>query len=235
MMAEIRVMLTAAFKSAYLELVPRFERETGHTVTSIWVSTVDIMRRVKSAEAADVVIASAGAIDALIDESVVARGDRVDIATCGIALAVRAGAPKPGIGSGDALKRAMLDAKSIVYSTGPSGVYLAKLFERMGIAREIAPKVKIAQGEPTGAVVARGEAEIAFQQMSELLPVQGIDIVGPLSADVQETTVFSAGVIKASSLRPEAEALLAFFTAPSAAPVIERWGMQPLGRRVTKR
>ena len=229
-MAEIRVMLTAAFKSAYLDLVPDFERQTGHTVDSIWVSTVDIMKRLKSGEAADAVIASASAIDSLIGERLVAQGGRVDLATCGIALAVRAGAPRPDISSGDALRRAMLEAKSIAYSTGPSGVYLARLFERMGIAGEIASKMKQVQGEPTGALVARGETEIAFQQMSELLPVDGIDIVGPLSADVQETTVFSAGVLAAASEREAAEALLAFLAAPAAAPAITRWGMQPLGR-----
>lgn len=228
-MAEIRVMLTAAFKSAYLDLVPQFERESGHKVISLWVSTVDIKRRLEGGERADVVIASAGAIDGLIRDGLVAPGGRTDVATCGVAVAVRKGAAKPDVSSGEALKRAMLEAKSIVYSTGPSGVYLAKLFERMGIARDIQAKVKIAQGEPTGAVVARGEAEIAFQQMSELLPVEGIDIVGPLSLDVQETTVFSSGVLSASKAAEPAQSLLAFFTAPAAAPAIERWGMQPIG------
>lgn len=142
-------------------------------------------------------------------------------------MAVRSGAPKPDLRSGDALKRAVLAAKSIVYSTGPSGIYLAGLFQRMGIADAIKAKVKQVQGEPAGAVVARGEAEIGFQQMSELLPVPGIDIVGPLPADVQEITVFCAGVHARAKAPQEAKALVDFLTAPAAAPVIREKGMEP--------
>jgi molybdate transport system substrate-binding protein len=119
-------------------------------------------------------------------------------------------------------------AKSIVYSTGPSGIYLAGLFGRMGIAEEIKTKVKQVQGEPAGTVVARGEAEIGFQQISELLPVPGIDLVGPLPPDVQEITVFSAGVHVASKAPDAARALIKFFTAPDAAPVIRRKGLEPI-------
>lgn len=228
-MAEIRVMLTAAFKEAYLELVPGFERATGHEVTSLWVSTVQVMSRLQSwdaaADAADMVIMSAAGIDALMAADLVAA--RHDLATSGIGVAVRAGAPRPDITSGAALQRAVLAAGSIVYSTGPSGVYLAALFERMGIAAAIAHKVKQVQGEPAGAVVARGEAQIGFQQVSELLPVPGIDFVGPLPDDVQEITTFSAGILTASKVPHAARELIEFFTEPHAAPVIRRKGMEP--------
>jgi molybdate transport system substrate-binding protein len=228
-MARIQVMQAAAFKEAYLELAPRFERETGHEVSSLWVPTAQIMGRLQSpdaaADAADLVIMSAAGLDALIAAGLVHA--RTDLARSGIGVAVRAGASRPDISSGEALARAMLAAESIVYSTGPSGVYLAALFERMGIAGEIAHKVKRVQGEPAGEVVARGEAQIGFQQMSELLPVAGIDLVGPLPDDVQEITTFSAGVLVAAKEPEAARALIDFFTAPHAAPVIRAKGMQP--------
>jgi molybdate transport system substrate-binding protein len=224
-MAEIRVMLTAAFKEAYLELVPEFERATGHRVSSQWVSTVQIMDRLQSSDSADVVIMSAAGLDALIEAGLVVA--RTDLATSGIGIAVRAGAPWPDITSGAALQRAVLAAESIVYSTGPSGVYLAALFERMGVAPAIAHKVKQVQGEPAGAVVARGEAQIGFQQMCELLPVPGIDVVGPLPDDIQEVTTFSAGITVAAKDAAASRELIAFFTEPRAAPVIRRKGMAP--------
>lgn len=222
---EIKVMASAAFKEAYLELVPEFERTSGHKVVTSWVSTSQMMTRLKGGETTDLAILPAAMIDELKKLEVIAEG--FDIATCGVAVAVRAGAPKPDLSSGDALKRAVLAAKSVVYSMGPSGVYLAGLFQRMGISDEIKSKVKQIQGEPTGAVVARGEAELGFQQMSELLPVPGIDIVGPLPPDVQEITVFSAG-LHARATQPEAaKALVEFLTAPAAAPVIRKKGMEP--------
>lgn len=235
-MAEIKVMLSAAFKAAYLELVPQFEAATGHAVISLWVPSANIMSRSKAGEIVDLIISSRAAIDELASERLVGAAERMDLARSGIAVAVRAGDPKPDIGSGDALKRAVLAAKSIVYSHGPSGVYLARLFERMGITQQIRSKVKQVQGEPAGAVVARGGAEIGFQQMSELLPVPGIDILGPLSPDVQEITVFTAGIHARAEAPRAAKALVEFFTAPAASAVIARSGMEPLGRvAATKR
>ena len=226
-MAEFTVMASAAFKEAYLELVPEFERATGHRVATIWTPSAQMMSRLKGGEIVDLVILAADAIDELIELGKLAAGSRVDLARSGVAAAVRAGAPRPDISSGEALKRAVLAAKSLVYSHGPSGVYLAGLFERMGIAEQLKPKVKLVQGEPAGAVVARGEAEIGFQQMSELLPVPGIDIVGPLSADVQRITVFSIGLHVSAKAPDAARALVKFMTAPAAAPVIRRKGMEP--------
>ena len=226
-MSEIKVMASAAFKEAYLELVPEFERATGHKVVTLWVPSVQMMSRLKGGETVDLVIMSAASLDELIGAGIVAAGDRHDIARSGIGIAVRAGAPKPDISSGEAVKRAVLAAKAIAYSTGPSGVYLAGLFQRMGIADTIKDKVKISQGFPAGSFVASGEAELAFQQISELLPVPGIELVGPLPADVQQITVFSAGLHVGAKAPDAARALVKFLTAPAAAPVTRKKGMEP--------
>jgi molybdate transport system substrate-binding protein len=220
-------MLSAAFREAYLELAPEFERATGHRLLTHWVPSAEMMKRLKAGETVDLVILPAAAIDDLIECGRIVQGSRVDLAQSGIGVAVRAGAPRPDIRSGEALKRAVLAARSIAYSTGPSGVYLAGLFERMQIADALRNKVKIVQGEPAGAVVARGEAEIGFQQVCELLPVRGIDLVGPLPDDVQKITTFSVG-LHVDARQPEAaRALVGFITTPAAAAVIRSKGMEP--------
>jgi molybdate transport system substrate-binding protein len=202
-------MLSLAFKPAHLELVPSFERATGHKVVSLWVSTVNMLGRLQGGEAADLI------------------ADRTVLTRSGVGVAVKAGARRPDISSEEALKRAVLAAKSIVYSTGPSGVHLAGVFERMGISGEIKGRIKQVQGEPTAGVVARGEAEIAFQQLSELLPVPGIDIVGPLPREIQEITTFLA-VVPVKAKEPQAaKALIAHFKTPAAIEVIRKWGMEP--------
>ena len=224
-MSDIKVMLSAAFKEAYLELVPQFERGTGHKVESLWVPSVQMMSRLKGGETVDLVILSAAALEDLRQAGIVI--ERNDVAKSGIGVAVKAGAPGPDISSGEAVKRAVLAAKGIAYSTGPSGIYLMELFQRMGIAESIKSKVKQVQGEPAGGVVARGEAEIAFQQVGELLPVPGIDFVGPLPADIQQITVFSAGLHASAHAPDAARALVNFLKAPAAAPVIRKKGMEP--------
>jgi molybdate transport system substrate-binding protein len=218
-------MLSAAFKEAYLELVPQFERASGHKVENLWVPSVQMMARLKGGETVDLVILSAASLDELRKAGFIS--DRTDLARSGIGIAVKSGARKPDISSGEAVKRAVLAAKGVAYSTGPSGIYLMELFQRMGIAETIKSKVKQVQGEPAGGVVARGEAEIAFQQVSELLPVPGIDFVGPLPADIQQITVFSAGLHVKARQPDAARALVKFLKAPAAAPVIRRKGMEP--------
>jgi molybdate transport system substrate-binding protein len=224
-MPQIKVMLSAAFKEAYLELVPQFERASGHKVESLWVPSVQMMSRLKGGETVDLVILSAASLEELRKAGFVS--ERTDLARSGIGVAVKSGARKPDISSGEAVKRAVLAARGIAYSTGPSGIYLMELFQRMGIAEAIKSKVKQVQGEPAGGVVARGEAEIAFQQVSELLPVPGTDFVGPLPADIQQITVFSAGLHVKAAQPDAARALVKFLTAPAAAPVIRKKGMEP--------
>ena len=225
--AEIKVMQSAAFREAYLELAPEFERATGHKAVAIFAPGIQVMSRLKGGETVDLVIMAAGAIDELIQLGKMVPGSRVDLGKSSIGVAVRAGAPKPDISSGEAVKRALLAAKSIAYSTGPSGVYLAGLIERMGIADELMPKLRQVLGEPAGAPVARGEAEMGFQQMSELLAMPGIDIVGPLQPDIQKITVFSVGLHVGAKEPAAAKALVKFLTSPAAAPVIRKKGMEP--------
>ena len=226
--AEVKVLASNALKEAYLELVPAFERATEHKVATTWAGTNDIMKRMAAGETYDLVIMAGPSIDELVKQGKIVAGSRVDLAKSGIGVAVRAGAPKPDISSGDALKRAVLAAKSVAYSSGPSGVYLAGLFQRMGIADEIKPKVKqTSPGLPVGEVIARGEAEIGFQQVSELLPISGIDYLGPLPADIQHITVFSGGIHTGAKEAEAAKALVKFITAPAAVPVIKKKGMEP--------
>jgi len=169
-------------------------------------------------------------IDELIKQGKIVPGSRVDLAKSGIGVAVRAGAPKPDISSGEALKRTLLAAKSIAYSSGPSGVYLIGLLQRMGIADDIKSKVKqTSPGLPVGEVIARGEAEIGFQQVSELLPIAGIDFLGPLPPDIQHITVFS-GAIPTAAKQPDAgRALITFILSPAALPHIKHSGMEQGG------
>ena len=226
--ADIKVMASAAIKEAYLELVPQFEKSTEHKVSTTWAGTVDITKRLNAGEVFDLIIMAGSSIDAFIKQGKLVAGSRVDLAKSGVGVAVRAGAPKPDISSADAVKRAMLAAKSIAYSTGPSGVYLAALFQRMGIADQIKDRVKVgAPGVPIGEIIARGEAEIGFQQVSELLPVAGIDYIGPLPPDIQQITVFASGIHIGATQADAAKALVKFLTSPQAAPVIKKKGMEP--------
>src|SRR4051812_21406094 len=225
--SEIQVMSSSAMKAAYLELVPGFERVTGHRVVTHWIPGVDLMRRVKDGEVSDIVIMQRSSIEELIALGSIALGSRLDLARSGVGVAVKAGAEKPDISSAAALKRALLAVRAVGFSTGPSGVYILQLFERLGIADQLKGKVKQIKGEPVAAVVARGEADIGFQQISELLPVPGIDLVGPLPPDIQQITIFSAGVNVAAHEREAAQALIRFITAPDAAPVLKKSGLEP--------
>jgi molybdate transport system substrate-binding protein len=225
---EIKVLASAAVKEAYLELVPQFEKASGHRVVTTWSGTADIMKRIKAGENPDLVIVAANSLEELTQLGRITPGSRVDLAKSGVGVAVRAGAPRPDISSGEALKRALLSAKSIGYSSGPSGVYIASLFQRWGITEELKPRIKqVAPGVNVGELIAKGEADIGFQQVSELLPVQGIQFLGPLPPDIQITTVFSGGIPVGAKDPAGAKALVKFLTAPAAAPVIRKKGMEP--------
>jgi len=226
--AEIKVLSSTAIKEPFVELIPGFERSTGNKVVAMWAGTIDVLKRLQGGEVVDLVILSGPAIDELIKQGKIVPGSRVDLAKSGVGVAVRSGAPKPDISTADALKRSLLAAKSIAYSTGPSGVYLGGLFQRMGIADELKAKTKVsAPGVSVGEMVARGEAEIGFQQVSELLPVAGIDYLGPLPAEIQSLTVFSGGIHTGASQPDAARALVKYITSPEAVPVIKKKGMEP--------
>jgi molybdate transport system substrate-binding protein len=213
-------------REPYRELVPIFEKATGHKVTIDWGGTVDIVKRVSAGEIADTVVIPAARIDDFIKGGTLK--DRIDLARSGVGVAVRAGAPRPDISTADALKRALLAAKSIVLSSGPSSLYLPTMFEKMGIADALKPKIiQIGPGLPVGETIARGEGEIGFTQMSELMSVKGVTYLGPLPPEVQFTTVFSAGVHVAARAPDAARALLKSLTAPEAAAVLRAHGMEP--------
>ncbi len=224
--AEIKVIASNAVREPYRELVPAFEKITGNRVTIDWGGTVDIVKRVAGGEIADIIIIPAERIDDFIKQGRIVN--RIDLARSGVGVAVRAGAPRPDVSSVAALRNTLLAAKSIVLSSGPSSVYLPTLFQKMGIADELKPKIiKIGPGLPVGETVARGEGEIGFTQMSELMSVKGVDYLGPLPPGVQFTTVFSAGLHAAAPAPDAARALLKFLTSPQAAPALESHGMEP--------
>jgi len=224
---EIKVLSSLAHREAYLELVPEFERTSGHKVATTWAGTVDIMKRLTAGEVFDLVIVSSSSVDELIKQGKVSGG-RVDLAKTGIGVAVRVGAPKPDIGSADALKRALVAAKTVGYSTGPSGVYLTKLFERMGIADIVKAKTQqVPSGGTVGPIIASGQAEIGFQQISELVHVPGVDFIGPLPPEVQHVTVFSCGIHAGAKNPGAAKDLVRFLTSSANRPVFKKHGLEP--------
>ncbi len=233
--AEVHVVSSGGFAAAYRALAPEFERETGNTLIVGWGPSMGQTRdavpaRLARNEPVDVLIMVGYALGQLVDQGKVAASSRVDLAQSGIGVVVKAGAPRPEIGSVDALRRTLLAAKSIAYSDSASGVYIQnEMFKRMGIEAEMAGKARMIPAEPVGAVVARGEAEIGFQQISELRPIEGIDLVGPLPPGLQQVTVFSAGVLSGSREPEAAGALIRFLASPAAAGAIADSGMEPLG------
>jgi molybdate transport system substrate-binding protein len=225
---EIKVLSTQAPEQAYRELAPLFERSSGHKVTTVFTGTLDAKKRLAAGESYDLVIMAAPEIEALMASGKIVPGSRVDVARSGVGVAVRAGAPKPDIGSTEALKKTLLAAKSIGYSTGPSGVYLEKLFDRLGLADAIRPKLRqTPTGVFVGGLVAGGEAEIGFQQVSELSHFPGVDYVGPLPDAVQEITVFASGLQVGAKQPDAATAWIKFLTAKEAVPVFKKHGLEP--------
>jgi molybdate transport system substrate-binding protein len=232
--AEIKVMTSGGFTAAYNELTPQYEKLTGDKVMTAYGASMgnapdSIPSRLARGEPVDIVILAAPALDELIKQGKVIPGSRVDLVRSTIGMSVRAGAPKPDISTVEALKRTLLEAKSIAYSASASGVYLSTvLFPRLGIWDEIKGKSKRIESERVGTIVARGDAEIGFQQVSELLPIPGIDYVGPLPPEVQQVTIFSAGIAVGSKEPDAARTLVKYLSSPSAAPVIAKTGLEPI-------
>jgi molybdate transport system substrate-binding protein len=226
--AEVRVLSAQATEEAYRELVPQFEKASGHKVTTVFTGTLDANKRLAAGETYDVLIMSAPSIEEHTKGGKVVAGSRADLAKSGVGIAVKTGAPKPDISSTDALKKTLLAAKSIGYSTGPSGNYVVTMFQKMGIADELKGKLKqTPTGVFVGSIIASGEAELSFQQVSELSHFPGLDYVGPLPADLQFVTVFSGGVMSGAKESEAAKALIRFLTAPEAASAYKKRGMEP--------
>jgi molybdate transport system substrate-binding protein len=234
--SEVKVMISGGLAAAYKALTPDFEKSTGHHLTTAWGPSMGTTQdaipvRLQRGEPADVLIMVGSALGKLIEQGKVVADSRVDLVRSPIGMVVKAGAPKPDISTDEALKKTLLAAKSVAYSDSASGVYVGgELFQRLGIAEQMKGKSRMIPADPVAGVVAKGEAEIGFQQISELLPVPGADLVGPLPDDVQKITVFSAGVVVGSQDPAAAKALIAFLASPAAAPALRKSGLEPIGK-----
>ena len=232
--AEVKVMNSGGFAAPYKALAPEFEQQTHNKLEIAWGPSMGtthdaIPVRLARGEPVDVLIMVASALDDLVRQGKVVPASRVDIARSYIGMAVKAGAPKPDISTVAALKQTLLNAKSIAYSDSASGVYLATVgFKQLGIADQIAGKSHMIPATPVGEIVAKGEAELGFQQLSELMPVPGIELVGPLPDGVQKMTLYAAGVSVDSKEPAAAGAFIRFLTSPGVAPTVKSFGLDPI-------
>jgi molybdate transport system substrate-binding protein len=208
------------------ELAGRYQKDTGLTVNTEAAGGVDVAKRVQAGEALDIVVLASDAIEKLIAAGKVLAGSRVDLVKSGVAIAVRAGAPRPDISTENAVRSAVTNAKSLSYSTGPSGVYLEKMFERWGILSAIRSRIVVPPpGTPVGSLVANGTVELGFQQLSELKNLAGIDVIGLLPAAIQTITLFSGGIATACGDPDGARAVLEFMASAAATDLKQKHGM----------
>src|ERR1700748_2867704 len=232
--AEVRVMISGGLTAAFNALVPVFEKQTGNKVLvaygpSMGTTANAIPVRLERGEPADVLIMVGYALDDLAKKGRVEPGTAVELVKSPIGVAVKAGAPKPDISSADAVKRALLAARTIAYSDSASGVYVStEMFAKLGIAKEMEGKARKIPATPVGEIVAHGDAELGFQQISELKPVPGIDIVGQLPPELQKITVFSAGIASVSKEPEAAKALISFLASPEAHDALVNSGLDPI-------
>jgi molybdate transport system substrate-binding protein len=225
--AVIEVLSTLALRGVLTEVAADFLARTGLAVAAGYKSTNAQLLAISQGATADMAIITRPAIDRLVRAGKIVAGSAADIAQSGVGLAVRAGAPKPDIATVEAFKRTLLAAKSIAFSRiGASGIHFGEVIERLGIAAEVRRKAIIGDSY-VGEIAARGEAELAVQQISELMPVAGIDIVGPLPGDLQKISVFSAGIFTAARNPAGAAKLIAYLALPELAPILIRKGLSP--------
>lgn len=228
--AELKVLTAGAYRQVVVALVPEFEKQTGHTVTVVNDTAGALARRIEGGEAFDVVVVTPAVIEDLVKKGKVASGSQTNLAKVGVGVMVKAGAPRPEVGTVDAFKRALLDAKSVAYidpaSGGSSGIYIERLLERLGIADQIKPKSKLKQGGYVADLIVSGEAELGIHQISEIMPVAGVTLVGPLPADIQNYTTYAAGVGAGAKDREAATRFIKVLSGPTAAPVLKSKGME---------
>jgi molybdate transport system substrate-binding protein len=223
----LKLLSSMATRELLNDLVAQYQRASGQSVTSEAAGGVDVAKRVRAGEAVDVVILSSTAIDSLIAAGSLLPDSRVDLVKSGVSIAIRAGATRPDVGSEDAVKRAVLAARTLSYSTGPSGVYLEKLFERWGILAGIRERIVVPPpGVPVGSLVAAGKVELGFQQLSELMSLPGIEVLGPLPPPIQTITIFSGGISGGCAQPDAARALLGYLASPSMAQTKHQYGME---------
>jgi molybdate transport system substrate-binding protein len=229
--AEIKLLTAGAYKQVALELLPEFEKRTGHKVIVLNDTVGALVKRIEGGEAFDVVVVSPGAVEDLAKKGKVVAGSRVNLARVGVGVMVKEGAPRPDISTVEAFKNSLLAAKSVAYidpaSGGSSGIYLTGLFSKMGILDQIKPKAKLIHGGLVAEHIAKGEAEIGIHQISEILPVKGVTLVGPLPVEIQNYTTYAAGLGADSKVSEAASALIKALTGPPAEPVLKSRGMGP--------
>jgi molybdate transport system substrate-binding protein len=223
---QIKILSGGAMKSLMVEVVPLFERANGAKVEIKFALTSVLKKEIEDGATFDIALLPRPELDALVEAGKVAAGTQADITRSAVGLAVRAGAPKPDMGTLEALKRALQEAKSIGYSDGPSGAYIADLLVRLGIADEMRPKTRLTS-RPVAEIVAEGEAEIGMQQIVAILPVKGAELVGPLPSELQNIIVYAAGVAAASGQSGTARAFIAFMATPEVVRMIRAKGMEP--------
>jgi molybdate transport system substrate-binding protein len=223
----LKLLSSMAAREVLAELIKGFTAQSGQPVLATAAGGVEVAKRIQAGEDVDVVVLSDSAIDKLIAGSQL-RAGRVDLVKSGVAIAVRSGAPQPDITTEAAVKAVVMAASSISYSTGPSGVYLEKLFERWGILEDLRPRIVVPPpGIPVGSLVADGQAALGFQQLSELLNMPGIEVLGPLPAAIQTITTFSAGISVRCEQPQVAAQLLSYLRDPAATAVKQHYGMEP--------
>jgi molybdate transport system substrate-binding protein len=238
--AEIRVITSGAFTEAYKQLIPMYEQASGNKVISAFGASVgkapdSIPSRFERGEQFDVVILSEGGLEALMKEGKLIPGSRVDLARSQIGAAVRKGTPKPDISTVAALKKTLLDAKSIAYSASASGTYISsEMFAKLGVAEQMKDKAKRIFSERVGAVVARGDAELGFQQVSELIYFKELDFIGTLPDEVQQTIFFSSALVQGSTEQEAAKHLVRFLSSASVAPLVNATGLEAVGTPAKK-
>jgi molybdate transport system substrate-binding protein len=231
--AEIKVLTAGAFRQVLLALLPDFERTSGHKVTVENDTVGALTKRIAGGEAFDLAVLTPKAVDDLAKEGKFAAGSRANLARVGVGVVVKDGTPKPDISSLAAFKQALLAAKSVAYidpaAGGSSGIYVAGLLDKLGIAADVKPKAKLIPGGAVAEHVAKGEAELGIHQISEILPVKGVTLVGPLPAEIQNYTVYAAGIGAHAKESDAAKALLKTLTSPAAAEVLKSKDMEPAG------
>jgi molybdate transport system substrate-binding protein len=229
--AEVKVLTAGAFKQVVLALVPDFEKQTGNKVVVDNDTAGGLKKRIESGEAFDVAVITPAVVDELAATGKIAAGSRVNLASVSIGVVIKEGAPKPDVSTVDAFKRALLEAKSVAYidpaSGGSSGIYIDKLLERLGIADQVRPKAMLKKGGYVAELIVNGEAELGLHQISEIVPVKGAVLAGPLPKEIQNTTTYAAGLSASPQNKDAAQALIKMFSGPAAAAVLKTKGMDP--------
>jgi molybdate transport system substrate-binding protein len=231
--AEIKVLTAGAFKQVLLALLPAFEQQTGHKVIVENDTVGALGKRIEGGEGFDLAVLTPAAVDDLTRKGKFVDGSRKNLARVGVGVVVKEGAAKPDISSVDAFKKALLAAKSVAYidpaAGGSSGIYVSGLLDKLGIAGEVKSKAKLIPGGAVAEHIARGEAEVGIHQISEILPVKGITLVGPLPGEIQNYTVYAAGVGANAKQSAAAKALLDALSSPASAEMFKSRGMEPAG------